>query len=180
MDNKTRAQRVEQLSVNARLQDLALYMRDGQAIRLQKIYTVMQELEPGAYLIGAGPYTQGAYSAMCDEVVIGRLATVVEKASAVPVDILVNDNVTLTPREVSRVHCSIYRKEGVTRHDYWIVDRGSTCGTFLNGERLEPPVSSEEAEIIRASHELSDGDIISLGPSMINTFMFVDLRPRSS
>lgn len=175
MDNKARAYRVEQLSVTGRLQDLAVYMRDGQTARLQKVQAALEQLERGVYLIGTGPYTQGIYSAMCDEVVIGRLATIVEKAHDIPVDILVNDNVTLTPREVSRVHCSIYRKEGVAKYDYWVVDRGSTCGTFLNEEKLEAPRSNEQEEIIRVSRPLTDGDVISLGASFINTFLFLDL-----
>lgn len=176
MDNKERAQKIEKLSIRSRLQDLAVHVNEGEASRLVKIYAVLQKLDPGVYLIGAGPYTQGVYSLMSDEVVIGRLATALEEALDIPVDVFVNDAVTLTPREVSRVHCTIYRREGVTKHDYWLIDRASTCATYLNGEKLETPASSSPEDTARASRSLCDGDAIALGPSGINTFIFVDLR----
>jgi pSer/pThr/pTyr-binding forkhead associated (FHA) protein len=176
VDNKERARKIERLSIRSRLQDLAVHVTEGEANRLVKIYAVLEKLDPGVYLVGAGPYTQGVFSLMCDEIVIGRLATALEKALDIPVDIFVNDAVTLTPREVSRVHCMIYRRDGVTTHDYWLIDRGSSCGTFLNGEKLEAPASSSAEELARASRTLSDGDAISLGPSGINNFLFVDLQ----
>jgi pSer/pThr/pTyr-binding forkhead associated (FHA) protein len=176
MDNKQRAQKVENLAVSARLRDIALQMSEGETSRLLKIYAVLEKLDPGVYLIGAGPYTQGVFSLMCDEVVIGRLATALEQPSDAPVDVIVNDAVTLTPREVSRVHCMIYRREGVTQHDYWLIDRGSTCGTYLDGEKLNSPTTASPEDVAQASRSLSDGDVISLGPSGINNFLFVDLR----
>jgi pSer/pThr/pTyr-binding forkhead associated (FHA) protein len=113
---------------------------------------------------------------MCDEVVIGRLATVLEKPLDRPVDIFVNDAAELTPREVSRVHCMIYRREGVTKHDYWILDQGSTCGTYVNQELVPASSSSNPDDISHASHALSNGDVVSLGKSQINNFVFVDTR----
>jgi hypothetical protein len=170
------ALKIEQMGVKARLSDVGLFMMDGEATRAQKIRAVLAHLDSGVYLIGAGPYTQGVHSLMCDEVVIGRLATVLENALDRPVDVFVNDAVTLTPREVSRVHCAIYRKEGVTKHDYWIIDRGSTCGTYVNGERLETPSTVDSDDMRIASRGLEGGDLISLGSSLINSFVFVDLR----
>ncbi len=171
------AARIEQLSVAARLHDLALFMKDGEASRALYIKAVLDRLDAGVYLIGSGPYTQGVHSLMCDEVIIGRLATVLEKPLDQPIDVFVNDAVTLTPREVSRVHCSIYRKEGVVSHDYWIIDRGSTCGTFVNQERLQPPAAANDSGDMKLrSRALAHGDVISLGPSLINSFVFVDLR----
>lgn len=169
------ATKIEGLGVAARLNDLALFMKDGEETRAQKIRAVLEHLDPGVYLIGTGPYTQGVYSLMCDEVVIGRLATVLEKSLDHPVDVFVNDAATLTPREVSRVHCAIYRREGVTKHDYWIIDKHSTCGTYVNEERLQP-TSADDSDAVRlASKSLTNGDVISLGPSLINTFVFLDL-----
>ena len=170
------ARKIEQLGVTARLYDLALFTKDGEASRTRSIRTVLDHLDPGVYLIGTGPYTQGVHSLMCEEVVIGRLATVLEKALDRAVDVFVNDAATLTPREVSRVHCAIYRKEGVTKHDYWIIDRGSTCGTFVNEERLQSPSANDSDDVRMNSRTLVDGDVISLGPSLINRFVFVDLR----
>jgi pSer/pThr/pTyr-binding forkhead associated (FHA) protein len=115
---------------------------------------------------------------MCDEVVIGRLATPLEQPLDVPVDVHVNDGVTLTPREVSRVHCMIYRRQRGKGHDYWLVDRGSTCGTYLNGEKLGTPTTALPEDVAQASRRLSDGDVISLGVSGVNNFLFVDLRKR--
>lgn len=170
------AVKIEQLEITARLYDLALFTKDGDKARAQKIRAVLSRLDPGVYLIGAGPYTQGVHSLMCDEVVIGRFATVLEKTLDCPVDVFVNDAATLAPREVSRVHCAIYRKEGVTKHDYWIIDRGSTCGTYVNQERLEAPSAKDSDDFRLASRALVNGDVISLGSSMINSFVFLDLR----
>src|ERR1017187_8702756 len=130
------AAKIERLASSARLADLALFIKEGESSRVRKIRTVLARLEPGVYLIGAGPYAQGVHSLMCDEVVIGRMATVIEKTLDRPVDVFVDDETALVPREVSRVHCAIYRREGVTKHDYWIIDRGSTCGTYVNQERV--------------------------------------------
>jgi hypothetical protein len=170
------ASKFEKLSVASRLSDVGLFTRDGESSRVQKVHAVLEHLDPGVYLLGSGPYTQGVYSLMCDEIVVGRLATVIEKPLDQPVDIFVNDAASLTPREVSRVHCSIYRREGVVSHDYWLIDRKSTCGTFLNEQQLEAPRTDENEEMCRVSRALSDGDIISLGSSWVNTFLFADLR----
>lgn len=168
--------KIDQLGVTARLGELSLFMRDGESSRAQMIRAVLGRLNPGVYLVGSGPYTQGVHSLMCDEVVIGRLATVLEEPLDRPVDIFVNDAATLTPREVSRVHCAIYRKEGVTKHDYWIIDRGSTCGTYVNREKLPAPEASDSDDVRLASRPLANSDVISLGPSLINSFVFLDLR----
>jgi len=176
MDLGQLALRFERLSVAARLNDVAFFMRAGEASRVQNVKAVLEHLDHGVYLVGAGPYTQGVYSLMCDEVVIGRLSTVLEQPLEQPVDVFVNDAATLTPREVSRLHCAIYRREGVVKHDYWLIDRKSTCGTFLNDQKLEAPKTEEEDEIRRVSRALSDGDIISLGSSLVNSFIFADLR----
>jgi len=49
----------------------------------------------------------------------------------------------------------------------WIAD---TCGTYLNGARLGSTEGSEEP-----AAELKSGDVISLGPSHVNTYLFVVL-----
>jgi hypothetical protein len=50
---------------------------------------------------------------------------------------------------VSRRHAEIRWGEG----GYWIVDRGSTNGTWLNGQRLSPD----------QPHRLKDGDRVAVG-----------------
>jgi hypothetical protein len=170
------ASKLDDLAVECRLQDLAVFTLDGRSDRIDKVQKVLSALNPGVYLLGAGPYSQGVTSLMCDEVVIGRMSTPLEQIRDKAVDVFVNDGVGLQPREVSRVHCLIYRREGVERHDYWVMDKGSACGTFLDGERLEDTQSDSEQEKIRTSRALTNGDVISLGPSRINSFIFADLR----
>ena len=70
---------------------------------------LLNKLSPGTYLVGSGPYTQGVYSLMADEVVLGQLATALEKPLDKPVDIFCQDVPCLTPREVSRNHAMIFR-----------------------------------------------------------------------
>ena len=53
------------------MEDLAAHVREGKITRLPKIYAVLEKLDPGVYLSGAGPYAQGVFSLMCNEVVIG-------------------------------------------------------------------------------------------------------------
>ena len=170
------ASKLDDLAIACRLQDLAVFTLDGRTDRIDKVQKVLSALDPGVYLLGAGPYSQGVTSLMCDEVVIGRMSTPLEQIRDRAVDIFVNDAVGLLPREVSRVHCIIYRREGVERHDYWVMDNQSACGTYLNGERLEQTQSDSEQEKIRRSRALASGDVLSLGPSGINSFIFADLR----
>jgi pSer/pThr/pTyr-binding forkhead associated (FHA) protein len=176
MQKKELAIKIERLAIKARLNDLTLFITDGEIAQAQKIYAVLKKLDHAVFLIGSGPYSQGVYSLTADEVVIGRDATPLEQMLDKPVDVFVNDAATLTPREVSRVHCSIYRAPGTFQSDYFIIDRGSTCGTYLNSERLEAISSSDPEEIRRVSRSLSQGDVISLGASAVNTFVFADLR----
>lgn len=62
--------------------------------------------------------------------------------------LLVNDS------GVSWVHAEIFRQG----NDYFIVDLGSSNGTFLNGERLQP----------RTPRRLNAGDTIRFGATMFN------------
>jgi hypothetical protein len=162
------ADKGDRLNCNARLQDITVFFAQSEGERLQRIATVLEALGSGTFLIGTGPYTQGVYSAMADEIVLGRLATPLEQPLDKPVDIFCHDVPCLMPREVSRYHAMIYRL-GEVRKTSVLKDLGSTCGTYLNGERLG---SNEESE---AASKLSNGDVISLGPSHVNTYMFVVL-----
>ena len=173
---KQLASTLDDLAVTGRLQDLALFTVEGRSDRAAKIGQVLSTLDAGVYLLGAGPYSQAIVPLRCDETVMGRLATPLEPILDKAVDVFVNDAVGLLPREVSRVHCAVYRREGVQSHDYWLIDKGSSCGTFLNGERLDQASSDAEQELMRASRPLAHGDVISLGLSKINTFLFADLR----
>jgi pSer/pThr/pTyr-binding forkhead associated (FHA) protein len=105
---------------------------------------------------------------MTEEVVLGRLATPLEKPLDKPVDIFCEDAVCLTPREVSRYHAMVFRLGDINKR-YFLRDLGSTCGTFVNGGRLQVDGEKEPTA------ELHHGDVISLGPSLINTYVFVSL-----
>jgi pSer/pThr/pTyr-binding forkhead associated (FHA) protein len=47
--------------------------------------------------------------------------------------------------------------------EYWLLDMGSTCGTYLNDQRVPP-----EGEGCLLSH----GDVVSLGRSRVSTYLF--------
>lgn len=163
------ADKADRLNRTARLQDLTLFFALSESERVQRIAKVLETLGSGTYLIGTGPYTQGVYSAMVDELVLGRLATPLEQPLDKPVDVFCHDVPCLMPREVSRYHAMISRL-GEANKTSILKDLGSTCGTYLNGARLGSTEGSEEP-----AAELKSGDVISLGPSHVNTYMFVVL-----
>jgi hypothetical protein len=177
MNTNELAQVAASLSIRARLEDVALFAWEGELLRAERLASILERLPPGAYLLGTGPYTLGVYALTTEEVVIGRLATPGEDARDVAIDILVNDTPDLHPREVSRVHATVYRcPEGDTvRH--FVADCGSTTGTFVGGEELEKPApnQAEPADGRQRWRALASGDVISLGPSHVNTFVFVTL-----
>ena len=168
------AESVDRLSRTARLQDLLLLLSQSESQRIGSIATVLDGIGPGTFLIGTGPYTQGVYSLMADEIILGRLATPLEKPLDKPVDVFCQDVPCLTPREVSRYHAKIFRL-GDTKKKHFITDLGSTCGTFVNNVRLECHGDPKDPAI-----ELSQGDVISLGPSHVNTYLFVVLDKAQS
>jgi hypothetical protein len=164
------ASKAEKLNRTARLQDMALFFGQSERERILRVAKVLESLAPGTYLIGTGPYTQGVYSAMADEIVFGRLATPVEEPLDKPVDVFCQDIPSLMPREVSRCHAMIYRI-GDTCKTSILKDLGSTCGTFLNGVKLACDEKESEPPA-----KLASGDVISLGPSHVNSYLFVEIQ----
>jgi hypothetical protein len=81
------ANKIDRLARTARVQDLSLLLAQSDLERIGKIAVVVEQLGRGEYLIGSGPYTQGVYSIMSDEIVLGRLATPMESPLDKPVDI---------------------------------------------------------------------------------------------
>lgn len=162
------ADKIDRLARTARIQDLSLLLAQSELERIGKIAVVIEQLGRGDYLIGSGPYTQGVYSVMADEIVLGRLATPLEDSSDKAVDIFCQDVPGLSPREVSRYHAMIFRL-GQNRMRYFVRDLGSTCGTFLNGVRIQSEADEDPVA------ELKMGDVISLGSSHINTYVFLQL-----
>jgi hypothetical protein len=89
---------IARLAVTSRLQDLSLFTQEGEVQRGSSILAVLEWLDPGTYLIGAGPYTREMHLLLGDETVLGRLATPLEEPHDQAVDIFVNDAPAFLPR----------------------------------------------------------------------------------
>jgi FHA domain len=129
--------KIEKMIRASRLNDLDSLMKDGHAERLNELTQAVSKLDPGGYLIGCGPYTQGMYRLSDSETIFGRQATVHESSVDTALDFSLNDAVTFRPREISRRHFRVTCKASGTENIFYITDLGSTCGTYLNGALLE-------------------------------------------
>ncbi len=154
--------KIDQLISLSRLNELAAIMNTDRSDRLAHIMAAMQQLRPGAYLLGTGPATTGIIPLTVEEVVIGRAATPVEKPSDGIADYAVADTVYFGPRETSRLHAKVLRRWRESIPTFVLLDMGSTCGTFVNGQRLEGD----------SGHVLAHGDVVSLGASQVSTYVF--------
>ena len=159
------ADSIDRAVIQSRLNTVAVIMMVDRSDRLEYITAVLEQLKPGAYLIGTGPSTVGIILLTVDEVVIGRAATPGEESSDVVVDYQVTDQMYLGPHEVSRVHAKIRRSATTDEREFRIVDVGSTCGTFVNGDAV-----GDEGQV------LTHGDTVSLGPSNVSTYGFVEIE----
>jgi pSer/pThr/pTyr-binding forkhead associated (FHA) protein len=165
--------KLEKMIRASRLNDLDSFMKVGQGQRLSEINDSISKLNAGAYLIGCGPYTQGIYRLSDTETIFGRDATFHEKPIGKSLDFLINDAVTFCPREVSRRHFKITRDHRESQAFYFITDLGSRCGTYLNGTLLESQKQDCSGIDTSVARPLADLDVISLGPSMVNLFLFL-------
>ena len=159
--------KLDKLISLSRLREMAFIISTDLTMRILKMSEALKQLRPGAYLLGTGPSTVGVIPLTVEEVVLGRCATILEKPVDTVIDYEVPDTIYFVPREVSRAHAKIIRYNTDSEIEYAVVDLQSTCGTFVNGTRIE---ASEEGI------SLSHGDIISLGSSQINTYMFYVVR----
>ena len=73
------AAKIEKMIRTSRLNDLDYLMKVGHGQRISEIGETIAKLDPGAYLIGCGPYTQGIYRLSAEEIVFGREATLHEE-----------------------------------------------------------------------------------------------------
>ena len=162
----------------SRLNDLDYLMKVGHGQRISEIGETIAKLDPGAYLIGCGPYTQGIYRLSAEEIVFGREATLHEEPVGKALDFSVNDSVTFRPREVSRRHFKVTQDQMGSDRVYFITDMGSTCGTYLNGTLLEAQKDNESGMDTSVARPLADLDVISLGPGMVNLFLFLIVPKR--
>lgn len=167
------AAKIEKMIRTSRLNDMDTLMKGGQAQRISEIGESIAKLDPGAYLIGCGPYTHGIYRLSTEETVFGREATLHEAPAGKALDFSVSDSITFRPREVSRRHFKITQDQMGSDTAFFITDLGSTCGTYLNGALLEPKKEDNSSLDTSVAKPLADLDIISLGPGMVNLFLFL-------
>ena len=154
---------IDRLIVGSRLQEVAFIAETDVRSRIAKMESVLKKLGPGAYLLGTGSTTVGIIPLTVDEIALGRSATTLEEPTETVIDYAVADTLFFTPREVSRCHAKVIRRRINLQYEYMVVDMNSTCGTFVNGARVDP----RSAGIV-----LSHGDVLSLGPSQMSTYMF--------
>jgi|SRR5271165_909637 len=165
--------KIEKLIRASRLNDLDSLMKNGQVERINELTEAISKLDQGGYLVGCGPYTQGIYRLSSTESIFGRQATVTENPVDTAMDFSLNDAVTFRPREISRRHFKITRETSGTENIFFITDLGSTCGTYLNGTSLEAQRDGMMGTDSRVAKPLADLDVISLGSSFVNLFVFL-------
>lgn len=170
--------KIEKMIRATRLNDLDALMKVGQIQRISEIGDAIAKLDPGGYLIGCGPYTQGIYRLSASEIVFGRQATLHEEPVGKSLDFSVNDSVTFRPREVSRRHFKITQDQVGSQTIYFVTDLGSTCGTYLNGVSLEAQRQNDPGVDTSVAKPLADLDVICLGPGMVNVFLFLIIPKR--
>lgn len=170
--------KIERMIRSSRLNDLDGLMKVGQMQRISEIGNSIAKLDPGGYLIGCGPYTQGICRLSASETVFGRQATLHEEPVGKALDFSINDSVTFGPREVSRRHFKITQDLVDSEPVYFITDLGSTCGTYLNGASLEAQKGNDSSIDTSVAKPLADLDVICLGPGMVNVYLFLIIPKR--
>lgn len=160
---------VDRLVLESRFRDLALVAQADRRDRVGSIAAVLAELDIGAYLIGCGPYSCGIFPLTVDEVVLGRPPSPLEALPDSVADYTLNDAVWMQPREASRIHASILRQSTAGRAKYWIRDENSKTGTYVNSRRVGVDA---DGTVSGVPTELAHGDVVSLGPSGVNSYIF--------
>ena len=160
---------IDKLITGSRLQEVAFIAETDVTERLCKMDAVLKELKPGAYLLGTGSATVGIIPLTVDEVALGRSATTLEKPIDAIIDYAATDTMYFAPREVSRSHAKVIKRITGSELEYVVVDMESTCGTFVNGMRVDP----EDDGVV-----LLHGDVLSLGPSQTSTYMFYTVETK--
>ncbi len=163
------AAEVARLVVESRLRDFALIAQTDRSDRIRAVAAVISKFPPGGYLIGCGPYSCGIVPLTVDELVLGRPPSPLEGVPESVADFTLNDAVWMLPREASRIHASIIRRTVNGNARYWVRDERSRAGTYVNCRQVE---AGEDAADIDKAVELTNGDILSLGPSGVNAYVF--------
>lgn len=163
---------IDRAILQSRLVDISLLAQTDRRDRVEAVVTVLAKLRPGAYLVGCGPYCCGLFPLTVDAVVLGRPPSPLEALPETIVDYTLNDAVLMVPREASRIHATILRTRDARGATYAIRDENSTAGTFVNGRRVS--VIGEVTDATRFVR-LETGDVISLGASGVNSYIFIDI-----
>ena len=160
---------MDRLIIESRLRDVSLIAQSDRGDRVRIISAIISRLRPGAFLLGCGPYCCGVLPLTVDEVVLGRPPSPLEAVPETVSDYTLNDAIWMVPREASRTHATILRCHIEERVTYWVRDEHSRTGTYVNGRRVGV---DDEGEATDDAIRLASGDVISLGPSGINSYVF--------
>jgi pSer/pThr/pTyr-binding forkhead associated (FHA) protein len=158
--------KLDQLISSSRLHQLALMLNMDRADRIQRMMAALARLRPGAYLLGTGPSTSGIIPLSVEEIVLGRTATPVEEPGEIVIDYAISDTLYYGPWEASRVHAKVVRQNGQSKTEYRLLDLCSSCKTFVNGKAIG-----------QDGRMLCHGDVVSLGPSQVSTYLFYVVSP---
>ncbi|MDI9433836.1 MAG: FHA domain-containing protein [Sedimentisphaerales bacterium] len=157
---------IDKLIRISRLKEIEFIMGSDRADRIYEIQTALRRLEPGHYLLGTGPSTVGIIHLDDQDIVLGRPSTILEPPSAATPDYWATDTLYFVPREVSRNHVRVALRITDAGPRRVACDLNSTCGTFVNDTQVDPG---------GPGIALEHGDIISLGPSRISTYVYYEV-----
>ena len=169
--SKALAERAVGIMQYTRAQDMLLLLSQQHRSAIRIVAEILEALPTGAYLLGCGPYVCGLFPLSTDEIVLGRPASPLESPHEQVTDFLFNDAVLMVPREISRIHATVLRtlNEEDSDYRYAVRDEESTTGTYINGDRV-----GHDQELPNPA-QLTHGDALQLGPSGVNTYVFVEV-----
>jgi pSer/pThr/pTyr-binding forkhead associated (FHA) protein len=159
-------------ALESRQRDVMSFVDNGMAGMSARLEKTLLKLPSGHYLLGLGPYNAGLVKLDFDELLIGR-----EVPEFIGVGMPVSGFRVSTPEaflnvEVSRLHAKLFRRRPGSAPEYRLVDMRSTCGTYLNGDRIPVPDDLDGSTEEDCAARLTSGDFFSLGPSNVNLFLF--------
>lgn len=154
---------IEQLIRLSRFREIEFILSTDAEERVREIATAIGRLQSGGYLLGTGPATVGIIPLHAREVVLGRPPTTLEPPPERMADYCAVDTLYFVPREISRIHAKVVQRTDGLETRHVLIDMHSTCGTFINGIAVRPG---------GAGITLRRGDVISLGPSQTNTYVY--------
>jgi pSer/pThr/pTyr-binding forkhead associated (FHA) protein len=159
-------------ALESRQRDVMTFVDNGMAGMSARLEKTLLKLPSGHYLLGLGPYNAGLVKLDFDELLIGR-----EVPEFIGVGMPVSGFRVSTPDaflnvEVSRLHAKLFRRRPGSAPIYRLVDMRSTCGTYLNGDRIPVPDDLDGSTEEDCAAPLTSGDFFSLGPSNVNLFLF--------